>query len=94
MSSDDHPCGAKDPTRVNVTSSAAATATSGGSAGTDGAAATTSLGTFGGSGNGASSSQSTGSSSAAIKMSAINLGQTYGFVAVAGGLLAGFGLML
>jgi hypothetical protein len=94
LSREDHPCGAKDPSRVNTsTISSSATATTGGASGTAGSAATTGLDTFGGSG-GSSSSQSTGKSNAGVKMTAIGLGQTYGFAAVCAGLFAGFGLML
>jgi len=90
-----HPCGAQNPTRVNVTSSTAS-ASGGSAAATSGG----SDGTFGGAGSGGaattSSSGSSGGSSgtkSGASVVAINLGRTYGLSVLIAGIFAGFALL-
>lgn len=91
----DHPCGAQDPTRVNSSSISPTASKSGSGSSGSAAATTTGFGSFGGAGNGGSQATSTGkSSSAGVRTTAINVGQTYGFAVVCAGIFAGFGLML
>jgi len=89
-----HPCGAQNPTRVN-SSTISPTASKSGAAGSA-AATTTGFGSFGGAGGGSSQASSTSSShsSAGVRMTAISLGQTYGFAVVCASIFAGFGLLL
>lgn len=92
-----HPCGAQDPVRVNVTStSSTMTAT-----GTDSAAATGSsaAGTvYNGFGNaGATTAAGSTSSTSAPKSSAqtaVDLGRSYGIMVIIVGLFAGFTLVM
>jgi len=100
----DHPCGAQNPVRVNVTSTSstlAATAT-----GTDvsGSAATGTVYNGFGSGGaetttaaaGASTSSSTSTSSNAKSgaQAALTIGRSYGVMVIAAGLFAGFALLI
>ncbi|KAL3422154.1 hypothetical protein PVAG01_06310 [Phlyctema vagabunda] len=90
----DHPCGAQNPTRINVTSSSSTTATATGSGssssggvvynGLGGAAETTA----------ASSSNSDSSSQDSGAQTALNLGKSYGLAVVFAGLFAGFALVI
>ncbi|KAG9662278.1 hypothetical protein KCU95_g19248, partial [Aureobasidium melanogenum] len=88
-----HPCGAQNPTRVNVTStSSSATASKTGSSqgqSTNSAGETIYSG-LGGSGAAQTSTSSTKTGSAA----ALQLGQAYGLFAVAAGIFGGFALLL
>jgi hypothetical protein len=86
------PCGAQNPTRVNLTSSTA----SGSGSGSEATAASTSgFDSFGGSGSGAATTSSAGGSgSKSAAITALNLGQSYGLAVVMGGIFAGFALML
>jgi len=96
----DHPCGAQNPTRVNTTASSStmtATAT-----GTDGAAASGgAAGTvYNGFGNGAtatttgSGSSSTGASTKSSAQAALDVGRSYGVAVIVAGLFAGFALVI
>jgi hypothetical protein len=102
------PCGAQNPTRVNtstITTMSSTTSTAGnavstgadGSAvysGFGGAAATTTGG--GGGGGGSSGATATGSSSSsdAARNFVLNFGQLYGLGVVATGIFAGFAFLL
>lgn len=89
---DDNLCGAQDPTRVNTTSSSAMPSTTlpaGASSGTAGVVFT-GLG-------GAAATQTSSSSSDSNKSSAeraLDLGRSYGLVAVFSGLFVGFALVM
>lgn len=83
---DDHPCGAKDPTRVNTTS-LSPTATSGSGSGSSDASATA-LDTFGGSGSSGSKSN------AGITTSSVNMYFAYGISIACGAVLTGMGLAM
>jgi len=72
-------CGAKDPTRVNATTTSSSTTAGSTSASTSG-----SFGTFGGS----------GSNNKSAATSLLQIGQVYGMGVVAAGIFAGFALML
>jgi len=93
----DHPCGAQNPTRVNTStiSTMTATSTSGGGASAVSTAAggSTVYSGFGGATatSTASSGNSGGTSGAAAMF--LSLGHSYGVVAVAAGILAGFSLL-
>ena len=75
-------CGAKDPTRVNITSTSSSTTASSTSTSTGGQ-----FGSFGGSGSNSGSGKSSANS-------LLEIGQLYGLGAVAAGIFAGFSLML
>jgi len=86
-----HPCGAQNPTRVNVTSS-----TSSASGGSAAATSAGSGGTFGGAGSsGGATTSSAGSSGTKSSASvvAINLGRTYGLSVLIAGIFAGFAVL-
>lgn len=81
-----HPCGAQSPQRVNTTASVSSTSS-------------TSLPTdvvYKGFGSGSATAQQTGKSAAtSIRVVALSsVGQTFGSLAVIGGLFAGFAIML
>jgi len=90
---DDHPCGAQNPTRVNVTTTSSAmsstTLPAGASSGTAGVVYT---------GLGGAVATQTSSSSSSTKKSnaqaALDLGRSYGLIAVFTGLFAGFALVM
>jgi len=90
---DDNPCGAQNPTRVNVTSTSSAmsstTLPAGASSGTAGVVFT---------GLGGAVATQTSSSSSDTKKSnaqaALDLGRSYGLIAVFTGLFAGFALVM
>lgn len=89
---ENHPCGAQNPSRVNVTSTASGTAsaTGKGSSGTSSAV----YNGFGSSAtsSGSSSSSSQGSTSSAGRI-AMDVGQIYGLGVVLSGVFAGFMLL-
>jgi len=87
-----HPCGAQDPVRVNVTSStstamASTTVPAGASSGTNGVVFTA----LGGSPTGSSSSGTTSKSGSSAAM---DFGRSYGLAVVFAGLFAGFALVM
>lgn len=82
---DDHPCGAQNPTRINVTS----TSTTGSATGTAGASSTNAV-AYTGLG-GSSASTSTPKSGAQMTM---DFGRSYGLAVVFAGVFAGFALVL
>jgi len=89
---DDNPCGAQNPTRVNTSTISTSTGTSATGTGTAGSATTTGYSAFGGAGGGSTAtSTSTAKTGTAI---ALSLGHTYGLAVIAGGMFAGFALML
>lgn len=80
-----HPCGAQNPTRVNVTSSSSAlTATATSSAGI----------IYNGFGGSAATTTASTSSKKSGAQAAFNLGQSYSLAAILVGLFAGFALMI
>jgi len=86
----DHPCGAQDPTRVNVTSTSstmAATGTAGSAA--SGAVVYTGLG-----GVATAAATSTPSSKKSGAQAALDIGRSYGLGIVAAGVFAGFALII
>lgn len=92
---DDHPCGAQNPTRVNVTSTAAGTA-AGTAAATSGTGSATAVYSgFGSSASstGAASGGNTQSSSSGASV-IMNFGQIYGLGVVAAGIITGFAVLL
>jgi len=101
-----HPCGAQNPTRVNTTSTASGTSTATGTASGSSETGTavytgfgsspSSSGSASASGSGSSSSTATSasdSSSGAARV-IVNLGQIYGLGVVAAGIFAGFAILL
>jgi len=93
---DDHPCGAQNPTRVNVSttsssSAASSTIPAGGSSGTGGVVYTGILG-----GSTPTSSPTSGSSSSkkSGSQAALDIGRSYGLAIVFAGLFAGFALVM
>jgi len=93
-----HPCGAQNPTRYNITSSSSSmSATGTGAAGASKTSANAADYTgFGGSAASQTASSSSGSDSSSSKSaaSAINFGQTFGLAIVVSGFFAGFALVL
>ncbi|KAI4791950.1 hypothetical protein E4T45_12838 [Aureobasidium sp. EXF-8846] len=88
-----HPCGAQDPKRVNVTTSTSATASKTGAVAgqTTNSAGATIFSGLGGSGGAA---QTGSSSSQTGTAAALQLGQAYGLFAVAAGIFGGFAILL
>ena len=102
----DHPCGAQDPIRPNsstitstMSSSSSRTASEAGAT-TDGSGGTIYSGFGGASSTGDSSSAEESSASSAAadsgvgRASPLNMGQTFGFLALAGAFFGGFALVL
>ncbi|KAI4739145.1 hypothetical protein E4T50_10400 [Aureobasidium sp. EXF-12298] len=89
-----HPCGAQNPKRVNVTSSTSSATAS--QTGSNSGQATNSAGqtVFSGLGGSGSASQTGSSSSSTGSAAALQLGQAYGLFAVAAGIFGGFALLL
>jgi hypothetical protein len=85
-----HPCGAQDPVKANITSTTA-TASATGTATTSGAGNVVYTGFGAGSASTATSSSKTGMSPRAM---AIEIGQVYGLFMVVAGLMGGFALIL
>ncbi|GAB7332555.1 hypothetical protein MBLNU13_g04336t1 [Cladosporium sp. NU13] len=102
---EDHPCGAQDPIRPNsstisstMSSSSSSTAKEAGAT-TDSSGGTIYSGFGGASATGDSSSAQESSASAAAdsgvgRASPLNMGQTFGFLALAGAFFGGFALVL
>jgi len=90
---ENHPCGAQDPTRANSSTLTTSTATSATGTGSAGSATTTGFGAFGGAGGTTATATSTGTAKSAATV-AFSLGQTYGLAVIAGGMFAGFAMML
>jgi len=95
--SQQHPCGAQNPTRVNVTSSSSSTAsrTASGSSTASATGDTADYSGFGTSGSTPSATagaatDNTNTSAAAV----LNLAQSYGFAVVFAGFFASFALLL
>ncbi|KAF1351262.1 hypothetical protein BDV97DRAFT_166770 [Delphinella strobiligena] len=94
----DHPCGAIDPVRVNVSSSSSSEATTSSVGTTRGAnvAATTS-GSGGTTTGGSSTSAATATASAAVKsgdVAVLEMGEAYGLLVIAASLFGGFAFFL
>lgn len=87
-----HPCGAQDPKRVNITTSSSATASKTASS-TNGGAATNSAGQTVYAGLGGSAATTTASSKTG-SAAALQLGQSYGLFVVAAGIFGGFAVLL
>lgn len=86
-----HPCGAQNPTRVNITStSSTMTATTAPAGATSGSAGVVYTGLGGAAATTAPSSSTTKSGAQA----ALDLGRSYGLVAVFAGIFAGFALVM
>ncbi|KAF7157089.1 hypothetical protein CNMCM5623_001077 [Aspergillus felis] len=75
-----HPCGAQNPTRHNVTTTTSATSNP-----TSNAATTTTLSAFTGEAT---------SKNAAVRVSSVDIGHVYGLCVVVGGFIAGFAVLL
>jgi len=97
----DHPCGAQDPTRVPVNStSTSMTATSTGTDASGSAASGTVYNGFGSGGSAATttaaaaSGSSTSSPAKSGAQAALAIGGTYGAIVVVAGLFAGFALVI
>ncbi|KAB2577862.1 hypothetical protein BFW01_g4472 [Lasiodiplodia theobromae] len=84
----EHPCGAQNPTRVNVTTTSSASTASATSSSTGGA----DYSSFGDGNSGDSSSSSGGSSGAGAV--AVDLGAKYGLAMIVSGLVGGAALLL
>ncbi|GFF41353.1 hypothetical protein IFM58399_06233 [Aspergillus lentulus] len=76
----DHPCGAQNPTRHNVTTTSAT------SNPTNNPATTTTLAAFTG--------EATNKKNAAVRVSSVDIGHVYGLCVVVGGFIAGFAVLL
>lgn len=93
-----HPCGAQNPTRANsstITSTMSKTNTASGQAG----ATTNSEGTvytgFGGSAaTGSAAAEASSGGAAGVRVAALNVGQTFGLLGLAGALFGGFAILL
>jgi hypothetical protein len=97
----DHPCGAQNPTRVTVTSTSTtmtATAT-----GTDASGSTATGTVYNGFGSGGSAATTTAAAAAGASTSssaksgaqaAMDIGRSYGVMVIAAGLFAGFALVI
>lgn len=89
-----HPCGAQNPTRVNITTTSSSA--TGSQTATNGGEATNSAGqtVYNGLGGTGAAATPTGSSSQTGAATALQLGQAYGLFAVAAGIFGGFALLL
>ncbi|CAD0082395.1 unnamed protein product [Aureobasidium vineae] len=88
-----HPCGAQNPTRVNVTSSSSS-ATASKTASNQGAATNSAGQTIFSGLGGSGAAQTSTSSSQTGAAAALQLGQAYGLFAVTAGIFGGFALLL
>ncbi|KAK0123245.1 hypothetical protein ONS96_010244 [Cadophora gregata f. sp. sojae] len=96
---DDHPCGAQNPTRVNITSSASSSTTNapaGATTGAGGEVVYNGLGGDAGTTTAASGAQATGTDDTKKNGSqmALDVGRSYSFAVVFAGLFAGFALVM
>lgn len=90
-----HPCGAQNPTRVNVTTtSSTATATTTPAGATSGTAGVVYTGLGGGAAATTTPSSSSSSTAKSGAQAALDLGRSYGLVVVFGGLFTGFALIM
>ncbi|KAI9811343.1 MAG: hypothetical protein M1827_005503 [Pycnora praestabilis] len=90
----EHPCGAQDPTKYNLTTSSSMAATKTGSAASSTGSAGAVYTGLGGAPAATSSAGQKGSKAASAAVAAIDIGQSYGAGIIAVGIFAGFALML